>query len=367
MSDGGSLRPVAVIGARLDLGAGRRGVDMGPSAIRYAGLQERIARLGRVCVDWGDVEVGVAEATEVGDPHARYLDVDQALVRARRGARRARRAPAASSRSSSAATTRSRSGTLGGMASGARRRRRALDRCARRPQPPRDLAERQRPRHAARGRASASPARRSRATPGRRRRVERAALVGVRSLDDGERELIGELDVRVFTMSEIDRHRRRARACARRSRSSTGRAFLHVSVDLDAVDPMFAPGRRHAGARRPLLPRGPPRARARRRVGPARLARARRGQPDPRPRERDRPRWRSSSPRALSARGSSDPRRAPLSRRPRASRGLLARAGRGVVDAALAARPAGSRPRSRPGRRAGRRSPAPRPSLRAPG
>src|SRR5215831_19477850 len=66
--------PVAVIGAGLDLGAGRRGVDMGPSAIRYAGLQERIERLGRVCVDWGDVSAGLPEATEVGDPRARYLD-----------------------------------------------------------------------------------------------------------------------------------------------------------------------------------------------------------------------------------------------------------------------------------------------------
>src|SRR5882757_2410999 len=66
--------PVAVIGAGLDLGAGRRGVDMGPSAIRYAGLQERIERLGRGCVDRGDVRVAVPEATEIGDPRARYLD-----------------------------------------------------------------------------------------------------------------------------------------------------------------------------------------------------------------------------------------------------------------------------------------------------
>ena len=40
-------RPVAVIGAALDLGAGRRGVDMGPSAIRYAGLEARLSALGR--------------------------------------------------------------------------------------------------------------------------------------------------------------------------------------------------------------------------------------------------------------------------------------------------------------------------------
>src|SRR5215813_245292 len=60
-------QPVAVIGAGLDLGAGRRGVDMGPSAIRYAGLDERIAKLGRLIEDWGDVETAVAEATEVVD------------------------------------------------------------------------------------------------------------------------------------------------------------------------------------------------------------------------------------------------------------------------------------------------------------
>src|SRR5580704_3348230 len=74
MGESARSRPVALIGAGLDLGAGRRGVGMGPSAIRYAGLQERIAELGRACVDWGDVETGVAEAIEVGDERARYLE-----------------------------------------------------------------------------------------------------------------------------------------------------------------------------------------------------------------------------------------------------------------------------------------------------
>ena len=73
MSNEETAAPVAVIGAPLDLGAGRRGVDMGPSAIRYAGLSERIQSLGRECVDWGDVRVAVPEATEEGDPRARYL------------------------------------------------------------------------------------------------------------------------------------------------------------------------------------------------------------------------------------------------------------------------------------------------------
>src|SRR5712691_4999097 len=50
-------RKVAVIGATLDLGAGRRGVDMGPSAIRYAGLASRLAELGYEYVDLGNVLV----------------------------------------------------------------------------------------------------------------------------------------------------------------------------------------------------------------------------------------------------------------------------------------------------------------------
>src|ERR687888_30666 len=49
-------RRLAIIGAALDLGAGRRGVDMGPSAIRYAGLDERLVGLGLACADWGNVE-----------------------------------------------------------------------------------------------------------------------------------------------------------------------------------------------------------------------------------------------------------------------------------------------------------------------
>src|ERR687888_2815311 len=68
-----NAQPVAVIGAALDLGAGRRGVDMGPSAIRYAGLDTRIERLGRRCEDWGNVTTAVAEASAVGDERVRFL------------------------------------------------------------------------------------------------------------------------------------------------------------------------------------------------------------------------------------------------------------------------------------------------------
>ena len=64
---------MALIGASLDLGAGRRGVDMGPSAIRYAGLAARIESLGRRVFDWGNVEGAVPEATEMGSERVRFL------------------------------------------------------------------------------------------------------------------------------------------------------------------------------------------------------------------------------------------------------------------------------------------------------
>jgi arginase len=63
----------AIIGAPLDLGAGRRGVDMGPSAIRYAGLEDRLTALGVDCVDLGNVATAVAEATAEHDARARFL------------------------------------------------------------------------------------------------------------------------------------------------------------------------------------------------------------------------------------------------------------------------------------------------------
>jgi arginase len=69
----------------------------------------------------------------------------------------------------------------------------------------------------------------------------RIALVGVRSLDQGERELLRRLDAKVFTMSEIDRIG--IEPCMREAIAhAAGAAFLHVSFDMDVVDPDHAPG-----------------------------------------------------------------------------------------------------------------------------
>jgi arginase len=67
------------------------------------------------------------------------------------------------------------------------------------------------------------------------------ALVGVRSLDDGERALLKRIDAKVFTMSEIDRLG--MEHCMREAiEHAGGGAFLHVSLDMDAIDPEYAPG-----------------------------------------------------------------------------------------------------------------------------
>src|SRR6476646_12237017 len=68
----GDRRPIGVIGAALDLGSGRRGVDMGPSAIRQAQLARRIEEMGLSIHDHGNVRTGMVEALDQGDPSARY-------------------------------------------------------------------------------------------------------------------------------------------------------------------------------------------------------------------------------------------------------------------------------------------------------
>src|SRR6476619_7717526 len=66
-------KQIRVIGVPLDLGQSRRGVDMGPSAVRVAGLEARLEELGHIVEDAGNVAVAIAEQKKTGDPHAKYL------------------------------------------------------------------------------------------------------------------------------------------------------------------------------------------------------------------------------------------------------------------------------------------------------
>jgi arginase len=234
-------QPVAVIGAGLDLGAGRRGVDMGPSAIRYAGLDDRIAHLGRGCEDWGDVETAVAEATSVGDERVRYLQEIKAACERIAGlvARASENGylPLVLGGDHSVAL-----GTLGGLA-------RAhgpggvlwLDAHGdlNRPETSPTGNVHGMPLAAAMG--LGGPEFESDVYPLPAVDPERVALVGVRSLDPGEQELLAELEARVFTMSDVDRFGVEA-AMREALDHVAGDGYVHVSLDMDVLDPDVAPG-----------------------------------------------------------------------------------------------------------------------------
>src|SRR5512146_2618587 len=66
-------KKIRVIGVPLDLGQTRRGVDMGPSAVRVAGLEARLEQLGHKVEDAGNVAVAIAEQKKEGNPNAKYI------------------------------------------------------------------------------------------------------------------------------------------------------------------------------------------------------------------------------------------------------------------------------------------------------
>jgi arginase len=232
---------VAVIGAQLDLGAGRRGVDMGPSAIRYAGLESRLRELGYDVVDHGNVFAEVAEAAEEGDERARFLpQILQTTVRVAelvRDARAAGHLPLVLGGDHSVAL-----GSLLGMSSA---------------DGPGGLiwldahGDLNRPAMTPSGNVHGMVLAAALGLAGDGFRMDgwpavaadpaRTVLVGVRSLDPGERELVKESGIWVFTMSDVDRLGIQP-VMEEALQRVAGPGFLHVSIDMDVLDPRFAPG-----------------------------------------------------------------------------------------------------------------------------
>lgn len=235
-------KPVALIGAPLDLGAGRRGVDMGPSAIRYAGIAERLSSLGYETVDWGNVESPVAEATDVGDPRARFLPQIKRICE--RVAELVGRAvaegalPVVLGGDHSIAL-----GTLGGLARQHGRPGGVLwiDAHGDVNRPETSPSGNVHGMALAAALGLAGPGFESDAWPLPAVEAQRVALVGTRELDPGERDLLHEQEITVFTMTDVDRLgiEHAVRASLERI---AGDGFVHVSFDLDAVDPEVAPG-----------------------------------------------------------------------------------------------------------------------------
>jgi len=235
-----AAKPVAVIGAALDLGQDRRGVDMGPSAIRYAGLDRRLAELGRECADWGNVPTPVAEAVAEGDQELRFLE--QIKATCAEVARLVRRAgeegylPLVLGGDHSVAL-----GTLAGLRRDGPGGVLWLDAHGDLNTPGTSLTGNV---HgmvlaAALGLGGTAFEHESWTLPA----VDpaRVAVVGVRSLDDAERSVLRELGAAVYTMSDLDRlgveHAMREALA-----HVEGPGFVHVSLDMDVVDPSDAPG-----------------------------------------------------------------------------------------------------------------------------
>jgi arginase len=232
---------VAIIGAALDLGAGRRGVDMGPSAIRYAGLHDRLQGIGYDVLDWGDVETAVLEATEETDATARYLpEIKAACGRVARltGLALEQEAlPLVLGGDHSVAL-----GTLGGLAQ-ARGQGGVLWIDAHSDMNTPDTSPSGNvhgmPLAAALGFANGRFESDAWTLPA----VEqsRVALVGLRSVDAQERDRIRELGIKAYTMSDIDRIGIE-RAIRESLSHIAGPGFVHISLDMDALDPEVAPG-----------------------------------------------------------------------------------------------------------------------------
>ena len=229
----------AIIGAALDLGAGRRGVDMGPSAIRYAGLSDRLERAGIEVEDRGNVQAAIAETRASGQERARFLDeILETCARVSAEVERARSdglVPLVLGGDHSIAM-----GSLSGLAGDGRGGVLWLDA------------------HGDLNTPATSPSGNVHGMPlaaaiglcedfgrdGLRLPAvdpERVAVVGVRSLDPGEQTLVRELGVAIYTISDLDRRGMEPVLTEALERVGGG-AFVHVSVDLDVVDPEVAPG-----------------------------------------------------------------------------------------------------------------------------
>jgi arginase len=239
-------RLVHLVGVPLDLGGGRRGVDMGPSAVRIAGLGERLEAMGCTVVDKGDLPAPIPETRSPGDPKKHYIREiarvcqrlyvqvaqsraegalpiviggDHSLAAGSVGATADAAAAAggeigliwidAHGDMNTPATTTS--GNVHGM-----------------------------PLAALLGPEPAELSRIGQRSP--KVRADKTVLIGIRNLDELEKQQIRDARVHVFTMKDIDRHgiaivMKRALALA-----GKGTSGIHVSFDLDVCDPAIAPG-----------------------------------------------------------------------------------------------------------------------------
>jgi arginase len=237
---------IAVIGAPMDLGAGRRGVDMGPSALRLAGLDERIEALGYEVQDLGNIVVAQPEATPVGLKRARFLpEILETCTRLGEmvyGSVSKENMPLVLGGDHSIAV-----GTISGIA------RAYHERGAK-------IGVIWIDAHADMNTPETSPSGNVHGMPlaccigrgpaeltglfGFAPKVDprNIAIVGLRDVDRTEIPHVRETGVSAYTMREIDERGLRAVLTEAIAHASDGTEGIHLSFDMDSVDPSEAPG-----------------------------------------------------------------------------------------------------------------------------
>jgi arginase len=237
---------IAIIGAPLDLGQGRRGVDMGPSAMRVANLNARLAALGYTVEDLGNVPVDQAEASPEGHPRAKYLPQIAATCQ-----RLATLVGETLSRGSLPLVLGGDHSVAIGTVSGVSQYFHEQDQRA-------GLiwldahADMNTPESSPSGNvhgmplaciAGMGPAELSELF-GYKPKIDprNIVIVGLRDVDQMERPHVRESGVRAFTMREIDERGLRPVMEDAIRLASDGTAGFHLSLDMDFVDPKDAPG-----------------------------------------------------------------------------------------------------------------------------
>ena len=241
------MKPIHLIGVPLDLGGGRRGVDMGPSAFRIAGLGERLTRLGYPVIDHGNLPTPIPETQDLHDDRKKYiLDIarvcqqlyEMALTSFESGG-----FPLVLGGDHSLAA--------GSVAAAAEWARRAT-------QQPVGLiwidahGDMNTPATSPSGNVHGMPlAALIGPEPAELSRIGgwspkvhawHVVLVGIRNLDETEKAAVRSSGIRVFTMKDIDRQGISSIMEQSIALAGDGTAGLHVSFDMDACDPMEAPG-----------------------------------------------------------------------------------------------------------------------------
>ena len=240
------MKPVHLIGVPLDLGGGRRGVDMGPSAFRIAGIGDQIAALGRTVIDKGNLPTPIPETQRPADKKKKYIrdiaKVCQKLYQTALASLDEGALPivlggdhslAAGSVAASAEWLRRTSaqplgliwvdahGDMNTPATTESGNVHGMPLAALLGQEPAELAS-----------IGSTPSVRPLNT----------VLVGIRNLDQREKEQIKASGVHVFTMKDIDRDGIAKVAERAIELASEGTGGIHVSFDMDVCDPLIAPG-----------------------------------------------------------------------------------------------------------------------------